>query len=144
MSPLLSDLSNHIHEISTDTTRIFSIEKLTDNLLQESIPLAYTPRAFVRHPDHPLFYSIESDNGILAPETKNKLLQDPAVVNGDATVLPAEEFGYPKGQGHWASCISVIDPVSSKSVLQKIDLDENEAATSMQLSLSPVRTMKFS
>jgi splicing factor 3B subunit 3 len=111
--------------------RIFSIEKLTDNLLQESIPLTYTPRRFVRHPEHPYFYTIESDNNILSPATKTKLLEDPAVVNGDATVLPPEEFGYPRGRGHWASCISVIDPVTEKSVLQKIDLEENEAAVSI-------------
>src|SRR4051794_37016247 len=99
--------------------RIFSIDKLTANLLQESIPLSYTPRRFVRHPEQPLFYTIESDNNILAPATKNKLLSDPAVVNGDATVLPPEEFGYPRGRGHWASCISIIDPVTEKKVLQK-------------------------
>ena len=53
------------------------------------------------------------------------------MVNGDAAVLPAEEFGYPRGKNHWASCISVVDPVTEKSVLQKIDLDENEAAVSI-------------
>ncbi|XMA08632.1 hypothetical protein WAI453_001423 [Rhynchosporium graminicola] len=117
--------------IQGQNLRIFSIDKLTDNLLQETIPLTYTPRRFVRHPEHPLFYTIESDNNILAPATKAKLLEDPSVVNGDAAVLPAGEFGYPRGKSHWASCISVIDPVTEKSVLQKIDLDENEAAVSM-------------
>jgi splicing factor 3B subunit 3 len=111
--------------------RIFSIDKLTDNLLQESIPLTYTPRRFVRHPDQPYFYTIESDNNILSPATKNKLLQDPAVVNGDATVLPPAEFGYPRGRGHWASCISVVDPVTEKKVIQTIDLEDNEAAVSV-------------
>jgi splicing factor 3B subunit 3 len=116
---------------SLTVIRIFSIEKLTDNLLQESIPLTYTPRRFVRHPEQPYFYTIEADNNILSPATKTKLLEDPAVVNGDATVLPPEEFGYPRGRGHWASCISVIDPVTEKSVLQKIDLEDNEAAVSI-------------
>lgn len=111
--------------------RIFSIEKLGDNLLQESIPLAYTPRRFVKHPEHPLFYTIESDNNVLSPATKNKLLQDPAVVNGDAAILPPEEFGYPRGRGHWASCIHVVDPITEKKVLQQIDLEENEAAVSI-------------
>jgi len=111
--------------------RIFSIEKLTDNLLQESISLTYTPRRFVRHPEQPYFYTIESDNNILSPATKQKLLEDPSVVNGDAAVLPPEEFGYPRGRGHWASCISVVDPVTEKAVLSKIDLDDNEAAVSI-------------
>ena len=111
--------------------RIFSIEKLTDNLLQESIPLTYTPRHFVRHPEHPYFYTIESDNNILSTSTRNKLLQDPSIVNGDAAILPPEDFGYPRGHGHWASCIHVIDPVTEKKVLQQIDLEDNEAAVSI-------------
>lgn len=111
--------------------RIFNIEKLTDNLLQESIPLTYTPRKFVRHPTSPLFYTIESDNGILSPSTKQTLLEDPSVVNGDATVLDPEQFGYPRGKGHWASCIHIIDPITEKRVLQQVDLDENEAAVSI-------------
>ncbi|RDL40402.1 uncharacterized protein BP5553_00381 [Venustampulla echinocandica] len=117
--------------IQGQNLRIFSIEKLTNNLLQESIPLTYTPRRFVRHPEHPYFYTIESDNNVLSPATKTKLLEDPSVVNGDSNVLPPEEFGYPRGRGHWASCISVIDPVTDKRVLQKIDLDDNEAAVSV-------------
>ncbi|MCJ1340592.1 pre-mRNA-splicing factor rse1, partial [Bachmanniomyces sp. S44760] len=111
--------------------RIFSIEKLGNNLLQQSIPLTYTPRKFVRHPDQPLFYTIESDNNTLSPSTKQKLLNDTTVVNGDGVVLPPEEFGYPRAQGHWASCIHVIDPVTTKSVLQQIDLEDNEAAVSL-------------
>ncbi|KAI9823099.1 MAG: pre-mRNA-splicing factor rse1 [Sarea resinae] len=113
--------------------RIFSIETLANNLLQESIPLSYTPRHFVRHPEQPLFYVIESDNGILSPATRNQLLNDPSnpVVNGDAAVLPPEDFGYPRGQGHWASCIQVIDPVTAKEALRQIDLDDNEAAVSI-------------
>lgn len=111
--------------------RIFSIEKLTDNLLQESIPLSYTPRQFVKHPEQPYFYTIESDNNVLSPATKTRLLEDPSIVNGDAAILPPEEFGYPRGKGHWASCISIVDPVTEKSVLQKVDFDDNEAAVSM-------------
>jgi splicing factor 3B subunit 3 len=59
------------------------------------------------------------------------LLQDPSAVNGDTTVLPPEEFGYPRGRGHWASCIHVVDPVAEKKVLQQIDLEDNEAAVSI-------------
>jgi splicing factor 3B subunit 3 len=117
--------------IQGQNLRIFTIEKLTDNLLQESIPLTYTPRRFVRHPEQPLFYTIESDNNILPVATRNKLLQDPSVVNGDATILPPEEFGYPRGQRYWASCISVVDPITEKRVLHKIELEDNEAAVSI-------------
>lgn len=111
--------------------RIFSIEKLTENLLQETIPLAYTPRRFVKHPEQPLFYVIEADNNVLSQSTRNRLLTDPSVVNGDAASLPPEDFGYPRGTGHWASCIQIIDPISAKEVLQRVDLEDNEAAVSL-------------
>jgi len=111
--------------------RIFSIDKLGNNLLQQSIPLTYTPRKFVRHPEQPLFYTIESDNNTLSPSTKQRLLTDTTLVNGDAAVLPPEEFGYPRAQGHWASCIHIVDPVTAKAVLQQIDLEDNEAAVSI-------------
>ena len=111
--------------------RIFSIDKLGNNLLQQSISLTYTPRKFVRHPDQPLFYTIESENNTLSPLTKKRLLDDSNLVNGDAAVLPPEEFGYPRAQGHWASCIHVVDPINSKATLQQIDLEDNEAAVSI-------------
>lgn len=53
------------------------------------------------------------------------------MVNGDATVLPPEEFGYPRGRHHWASCIQVIDPVTDKKVVYTLDLEDNEAAVSI-------------
>lgn len=111
--------------------RIFTIEKLSNNLLQESIPLQHTPRHFVKHPDQPLFYVAEADNNVLSEATKTKLLQDPGLVNGDAAVLPPEEFGHPRGKGHWASCIQIIDPITSKEVISTITLEDNEAVVSI-------------
>lgn len=100
-------------------------------MLQESIPLTYTPRRFLKHPEQPLFYVIESDNNVLSPATRERLVEDAKSRNGDGTVPPPEDFGYPRGTGHWASCIQVVDPVESKSVLASIDLEENEAAVSI-------------
>ncbi|KAL8746192.1 MAG: hypothetical protein Q9190_001745 [Brigantiaea leucoxantha] len=117
--------------IQGQNLRIFSVEKLGNSLLQESIPLTYTPRKFIRHPDQPLFYTIESDNNTLSLSTKQRLLNDPSVVNGDGAVLPPEDFGYARAQGHWASCIHVVDPVNAKAVLQQVDLEDNEAAVSI-------------
>ncbi|KAL2053131.1 hypothetical protein ABVK25_006455 [Lepraria finkii] len=117
--------------IEKNNLRIFSIDKLGNNLLQQSIPLTYTPRKFVRHPEQPLFYTIESENNTLSPSTKQRLLNDTTLVNGDTAVLPPEEFGYPRAQGHWASCINIVDPVTAKAVLQRIDLENNEAAVSL-------------
>lgn len=52
-------------------------------------------------------------------------------MNGDGIELPAEEFGYARAQGHWASCIHIVDPINAKSTLQQIDLTDNEAATTI-------------
>ncbi|KAJ5733568.1 Pre-mRNA-splicing factor rse1 [Penicillium malachiteum] len=111
--------------------RIFSIEKLNNNMLQSSIPLAYTPRRFVKHPEQPLFYIIESDNNVLSPATRESLIRDSQVQNGDALSLSPAEFGYPRGTGHWASCIQVVDPINSNEVVFTLDLDDNEAAVSV-------------
>ena len=111
--------------------RIFSIDKLGDTLTQKSVSLTYTPKKLLQHPDQPLFYTIESDNNTLPPELRAQLLADPSAVNGDATVLPPADFGYPKGNRRWASCINVIDPLAEEPrVLQTIDLENNEAAVS--------------
>ncbi|PYI29276.1 nuclear mRNA splicing factor [Aspergillus indologenus CBS 114.80] len=117
--------------IQGQNLRIFSIEKLDNNMLQQSIPLAYTPRRFVKHPEQPLFYVIESDNNVLAPATRTQLLEDARTRGEDVTVLPPEEFGYPRGSGHWASCIQVVDPLEAKSVIYTVELEENEAAVSV-------------
>ncbi|KAK2070300.1 hypothetical protein P8C59_004806 [Phyllachora maydis] len=117
--------------IHANYLRIFSIEKLGDNLIQKSIPLTYTPKGLVKHPEQPYFYTIEADNGTLPPELRAKLLADPNVVNGDSKVLPPEEFGYPRAKNRWASCINVVDPVGEEArVLSRVDLSENEAAVS--------------
>ncbi|KAL4779714.1 CPSF A subunit region-domain-containing protein [Aspergillus varians] len=117
--------------IQGQNLRIFSIEKLDNNILQQSIPLAYTPRRFLKHPEQPLFYVIEADNNVLSPTTRSRLLEDSKSRNGDTTVLPPEEFGYPRGTGHWASCIQVIDPLDAKSVIGTIELEDNESAVSI-------------
>jgi splicing factor 3B subunit 3 len=107
------------------------IEDLSNNLLHESISLPYTPRSFVKHPDQPLFYVIAADNNVLSPSTRNKLITESTAVNGDAVVLPPEDFGYPRGTGHWSSCILVVDPVTTKSIVFRLELEENESAVSV-------------
>jgi splicing factor 3B subunit 3 len=114
--------------------RIFTIEDLTNNLLQESVPLQNTPRHFIKHPEQPLFYVIEADNNVLSSSTRNKLISDSTVVNGDAAILPPEDFGYPRGTGHWASAISIVDPIIAKTVVSRLELEENEAALSIAIA----------
>jgi splicing factor 3B subunit 3 len=111
--------------------RIFSIGNLSSNLIQKSIPLTYTPRRLVKHPEQPYFYVIESENNTLAPDLIAQLLEHPNETNGDIKLLPPKEFGYPRCRGRWASCISIVNPVGeAPGVLQTIDLEGNEAAVS--------------
>ena len=107
---------------------------MSRNLLQHNIPLPYTPKKFVKHPDQPLFYVIEADNNVLAPATRAKLLAESTAVNGDAIILPPEDFGHPRGTGHWASCIQIIDPVNMKGVVFTLELEDNECATSIAIA----------
>lgn len=85
----------------------------------------------MRHPEQPLFYVMETDNNVLSSATTVRLQSDPSVVNGDAAVLAPDEFGYPRGKGHWASCIQIVDPVIDKKVIHTLDLEDNEAATAI-------------
>ena len=114
--------------------RIFNIEDLTNNLLQESIPLQNTPRHFIKHHDQPLFYVIEADNNVLSSSTRNKLISESDAVNGDAVTLPPEDFGYPRGTGHWSSAISIVDPITTKSVISRLELEDNESAVSITIA----------
>ncbi|KAJ4252006.1 pre-mRNA-splicing factor rse1 [Fusarium torreyae] len=117
--------------IHANFLHIFSIENLYDNLVRKSLPLTYTPRHFVKHPREPYFYTVEADNNTLGPDLRAQLLAAAEnQTNGDAKLLPSEEFGYPRGHGRWASCISVVDPIGEQ-VLQKIELEGNEAALSV-------------
>ncbi|KAF2104355.1 pre-mRNA-splicing factor rse1 [Rhizodiscina lignyota] len=135
----MSAIPEGIVAITGDSLRILTVESLTSNLLHESIPLTYTPRHFVKHPHLPLFYVIEADNNTMAQDTRTKLLSGPNVVNGDANVLPPETFGYPRGKGHWASCVEVVDPfiqitdptTETKAPLFTEHFEPNEAAISV-------------
>ncbi|KAJ5868877.1 hypothetical protein N7534_003430 [Penicillium rubens] len=96
--------------------RIFTVEKLDNNMLQESIPLSYTPRRFVKHPEQPLFYVIESDNNVLSPATRQRLIDDSQAQNGEATDLPPQTLDIPEplATGHHAAVSLAAVPFSSQ------------------------------
>ncbi|KAG8409878.1 pre-mRNA-splicing factor rse1 [Metarhizium acridum] len=117
--------------IHKDHLYIFSVEKLQDSFIQKFVPLAYTPRQLVKHPDQPYLYTIESENNTLDPSLCAQLLADTNVTNGDAKHLPPGDFGLPRGKGRWASCVSIINPVAdAPSVLDRVHLEGNEAGVS--------------
>ncbi|KAF1837382.1 pre-mRNA-splicing factor rse1 [Decorospora gaudefroyi] len=143
--------------VSANELRIFTFNDLTDNTTYENIPLQYTPRKMVGYHDQGIFYVIESENNTLSAKTRQKLIggvqvkQEPDTdgtngsmetenTNGDATNGTAErdefppiDFGYPRSQGSWASCIQVVDPVTEKAVTHSVELNGNQALVSAAL-----------
>ncbi|KAL1899726.1 pre-mRNA-splicing factor rse1 [Ceratocystis pirilliformis] len=123
--------------VQAQSLRIFSIDKLGDTLIQRSTMLTYTPRKLVKHPELPMFYTVESENNTLAPDLRQQLIAAGTEAGVESEVLPPADFGYPKGRGRWASCISVIDPLGDEfepQVLQTVDFSNNEAATSATIA----------
>lgn len=88
------------------------------------MPLSYTPRRFIQHPHRPLFYILETDhNTSLLPSSQKN-----GRSNDDVDGYDAAMYGLPKtGQGRWASCIRIIDPLQKETVF-RVDLDEDEGA----------------
>jgi splicing factor 3B subunit 3 len=124
--------------ISGNTLRILSVDKLDGVFNQTCIPLQYTPRKQVIHPNNRFFIIIESDNNTLSAEERAQGLRKTSTamdiseedgVNGTAVEeLPMEQFGLPAaGVGRWASCVRVVNPVDGTTV-DLHDLDDNEAA----------------
>jgi splicing factor 3B subunit 3 len=108
----------------------------------------------VGYHDQGVFYVIQSENNTLNADTRQKLIAQASTqkdgsddapmeiegTNGDATnghtesdELPAIEFGYPRAQGNWASCIQVVDPVSEKAVTHTVEIKANQSLVSAAL-----------
>ncbi|ORY16460.1 CPSF A subunit region-domain-containing protein [Clohesyomyces aquaticus] len=60
----------------------------------------------------------------------NGELENDEETNGE--LLPVD-FGLPKVEGRWASCIQVVDPVTEKAVIHTIELRNNQCAVSAAL-----------
>ena len=115
--------------IERNTLRIITIDRLSENLKQDKIPLSYTPRKLLSHPYKPIFYTLESDQQTTSEITKSKIQS--SLQNGDLEQPNKYEFTHPRDSaGIWASCLRVVDP-SSQSTIQKLEMDENEAAFSI-------------
>ncbi|KZT06669.1 uncharacterized protein LAESUDRAFT_700021 [Laetiporus sulphureus 93-53] len=121
--------------VSGSVLRVFQILNLGTKLKQNSIPLDYTPRKFVMHPQNGLFYLIEGDHRAYSEEASQQQLErlrvEHKTFDEEVLNLPAREFGRPKAPaGVWASCIRIIDPMKGETV-HIVQLDNNEAAFSL-------------
>ncbi|XP_064640228.1 splicing factor 3B subunit 3 [Lineus longissimus] len=137
--------------ISTNTLRILALEKLGAVFNQVATPLQFTPRKFVIHPETNNLIMIETDHNAYTDTTKTQRKQQMAEEMVEAALdeeqelaaemaaaflnenLPETVFGAPKaGQGMWASIIRIINPINGETI-EKIQLEQNEAAHSISL-----------
>ena len=118
--------------------RIFSVPSIAGRLTSSSVKLNYTPRAMSRNPWYPIWYVAQSEGNTLSAATKDSLKVTNGngamkeETNGDSEEMSPEEMemhlGLSRGTGHWASCISAVDPIYNKAITSNIELTENEAA----------------
>ncbi|RDX46072.1 hypothetical protein OH76DRAFT_1531965 [Lentinus brumalis] len=123
--------------VSGSILSIFQVTNLGATMKQDSIPLDYTPRKFLMHPQNGLFYLIEGDHRAYSEESSQQQLErlraEHKTFDEEILGLPARQFGRPKAPaGVWASCIRIIDPVKGETV-HVLPLDNNEAAFSLAM-----------
>ncbi|KAJ3532553.1 hypothetical protein NMY22_g7695 [Coprinellus aureogranulatus] len=121
--------------ITGNVLRIFVIPKLGTKLKEDVIPLDYTPRKFVTHPENHYFYLVEGDNRTMseavAQDKIQKLRQEGKHVDDEIINLPPAEFGRPKQpSGTWAANVRIIDPVENQTVAV-VPIDGNEGVFSV-------------
>ena len=116
--------------VTSNSLRVISIDRLGQFFNELSIPLKYTPRKLIIHPDHSTLVTIESDT-----QMKNYTSSDgdsSMDVDGEADKM--NQIGSYQGtRGEWASCIRIVDP-STLTSLHSVELDENEAAISAAIA----------
>lgn len=97
-----------------------------------------------RNPWYPIWYVAQADGNTLSDATRQdlrsritngngvKASDADTDMNGESSDLSPEELeqhlGLSHGTGHWASCISAVDPLYSKTVTSTVEFTENEAA----------------
>ena len=146
--------------IAGNTLRIITVEKLGEAFNQTTIPLSYTPRRIVVHPETKHVLCIESDHNAFnasekaeleqmyaaaaaaedgGGETKAADMEVSAAAGGDdeeedeeEDVVTEMQTGAPRPpqSGKWASCLRIIDPIS-EDTLDVAEIEDNEAAMSM-------------
>lgn len=124
--------SEGIVAIAGNSLKIFSVERLGEIFNQTIIPLRYTPRRMVVHPETNNIVIIEADQNVLSKREKDIFKKEISDKTTDEEYLKLKEdqIGVPYvGEGRWGSCIRMIDPNEHK-LLDLIEFEENEAAFS--------------
>jgi len=115
--------------ISEDTLRVIAIERFGEIFNQKVIPLKYTPRKFIIHPQSNNIILIETDHN-------SESLPHPVIRNEDDEEVEVDWMQQQRvsrrkpGPGKWASCVSLLCPIR-KQFLDYYELKDNEAAFSI-------------
>jgi splicing factor 3B subunit 3 len=114
----------YVSQIVNVPDRIFEVEHVNDHLLQQSIILSHTPRGFVKHFEYPIFYVGGADK-----DTTSKDAQNPGE-NG----MKQHSNRIKASSSSWSSAIEVVDPINEREVIQKLEMEDNEAIVSITIA----------
>lgn len=115
--------------ITGNALRIFMIERLGEIFNSNVIPLRYTPRKMEINPVTKHLFIIESEHNTFPVDQREKIRN--ALDNTENDELDEYKIGTPKaGDGTWASCLRIFDPVKLETV-NLLELDNNENAVSI-------------
>ena len=115
--------------VAGNTLRILTVERYGEIFNQQSTKLAYTPRKAALLKNANCFVVIETDHN---SEVAESVIKAGMQVEGqeeeeEDDEMPEGVYGVHRaGEGKWASCIRVVEPVE-KETMQLIPLDEDEA-----------------
>ena len=140
--PFVSEHINGLCGIQGSSLLIFELPSVEGRLSSSEVKLNYTPRAMARNPWHPVWYVVQSDGNTLSKGTKQGLLANGNLDEGvkmetedgeDKVDMDPEgemerHLGLSRAEGHWASCVSAVDPIYNKAITANVELAENEAA----------------
>ena len=115
--------------IAGSTLRIFMIEKLGEVFNSVVVPLRYTPRKMEINPVTSQLVILESEHNSFPFEQRQKIRSSLESLESDE--LDECKIGTPRaGEGIWASCIRVFDPIKLET-LSLLELSNNEHAVSL-------------
>lgn len=116
--------------VSENTVRIVAFDRLGEMFNESEIPLRYTPRKFLVHPQTKQLIVLETDHNTESYSARAAHEDD---FDADAVQERERVFGRPRaGATHWASCIRLLDATSGETQ-QLLELDNDEAALSLCL-----------
>jgi splicing factor 3B subunit 3 len=142
-SSIHTESLNHcMVSIYNGVLRIFSVDKLSEIFTQKIIPLRYTPRKILIHPENNNIITIEAEQYSIDKKQKDSFKKQIAERTSDFEYikLSEDQIGVPHfGEGHWGSCIRMLDPYEHK-LLDLFECEGDGAAFSgciMSFSSTP-------